>query len=98
MNQKGHGKFLGQQCHFIDENHEAKEVKSLAQGHMMTKSEILNFSAMVAHREGTTHGQTHTLSHCFLWPQRRGLLKCIKILVGGDLSSFKETLPSLPCF
>lgn len=49
MNQKGHGKFLGQQCCFIDENHEAKAVKSLAQGHIMTKPEILNFSAMVTH-------------------------------------------------
>lgn len=49
MNQKGRGKFLGQQCRFIDESHEAKEVKSLAQGHIMTKPEILNFSAMVTH-------------------------------------------------
>lgn len=49
MNHKGRGKFLGQQCRFIDENHEAKEVESLAQGHKMTKPEILNFSAMVTH-------------------------------------------------
>lgn len=49
MNQKGRGKSLGQQCHFIDENHEAKEVKSLAWDHIMTKPEFLNFLAMVTH-------------------------------------------------
>lgn len=45
--QKGTGKLLGQPPHFADEYSEAKEVKSLTQGHIMTKLEVLNFPTMV---------------------------------------------------
>lgn len=89
--QKGTGKLLGQPPHFADEYSEAKEVKSLTQGHIMTKLEVLNFPTMVTRplhipcsfrfhvirRKVTVHGPTSTISHCFPYIQGIHLLKCI---------------------